>query len=260
MFLLNCCSNKLNLDFTDTTPGERIQLISKHVNVVDGQAVGYGASPGMFQIFSEKLIEYKDAETCNLLIKDTSDVLKLLGLYCLMNIDSSKYKANLEKYKDDTSEVPFQPFGCIVKPEKMNNIVQMISDNPRFLGLYEDVEMDSLSFEADIDSISGSAADENTKYCVNYKGEIINHLSDTCEIFVGADANYLLTLTRIKYHKNLINLDSADLLLLHIHSPAKTFGSGDKIEKGNRFYFKMFYKKKFNGNFHFLLLCGEKAE
>jgi hypothetical protein len=132
--------------------------------------------------------------------------------------------------------------------------------NKNMVPAFFNENMDSLCFEADIDSLFIGPMPKNYEYGVDYQNKEIDHLSDSCDIFVGTDANYLLSLVKVKYIANAFNLDSAKLLRLHIHSPAQTFASAEQPGKGIRYRFKMDYKKKDSSYYRFYLLNGRKSD
>ena len=109
-----------------------------------------------------------------------------------------------------------------------------------------------INFEANIDSIGLKSLPEELLLGIKYKKEIINNLSDSCELIIGHDANYQIRVRNIKYLDNKFNLDKANVLLLHVHSPVLVFASEPEI--GKRYYFKLHYNIEDNDKIQFNLL------
>lgn len=81
----------------------------------------------------------------------------------------------------------------------------------------------TLGFEATVQSIQISTLSSKLRAGVDYKQSSINDFSDTCEIIIGIDANYLVILKDIKFTENMLKLKKPRCLFLRIHSPAITF-------------------------------------
>jgi hypothetical protein len=140
--------------------------------------------------------------------------------------------------------LPLLGLSCFADQKAKDNVVPVVINE----------KMDSLCFEANVDTLFICPVPDKYKYGIDYQNKVICHLSDSCEIVVGVDANYQLSLHEIAYFKNIFNLDTAKLLILHIHSPTKTFISSVKPKKGKRYYFKLLYRKGDNDNYRFYSL------
>lgn len=97
-----------------------------------------------------------------------------------------------------------------------------------------------LDFSAIVDTIMMVGISEKYRFGINYKKEMMLNLPDTCELLVGHNAYFQLSLTEILFKENCFNLKKANLLKLHIHSPTLSFFSTP--ETGKRYEFSLGYQ------------------
>jgi hypothetical protein len=107
----------------------------------------------------------------------------------------------------------------------------------------------AISFEANLIKIESRGVSNELLTGIKYNKEIIQKLSDSCEIMIGTDANYQIQIGNIEYFENKFNLKKASLLKLHVHSPNRVFGFGPEI--GKRYKFNLFYTNKDENNIEF---------
>jgi hypothetical protein len=134
ILLIGCAAN-IKLNLADDSPAKLRQTLSHSLKLVDGAAVGDGASPGLFYTIGDSLIIIKRDSVYFEFIQDTNPNVRILGLYCLANTNNIKAKDILNQYIHDTSKVQFMPFGCIISQVSFGSIVTNIIENPRFLDL-----------------------------------------------------------------------------------------------------------------------------
>jgi hypothetical protein len=102
------------------------------VNEVSGAVVGAG-NPGVFYNCMNYLMKNGNDSIFMNLAKSCTPAAIIMGVVCLMRSDSDKYKPLYDRFKDDSREVDYVPFGSVVTKVKMGDLIVKLVRDPAVL-------------------------------------------------------------------------------------------------------------------------------